>query len=395
MSESSSIIDHIEKCIKRYDYLINKKASLKELTNDEEGELILLTPNVSTSLVMMLELFRDAIEDEKKSNNKNKHGGAGEALAPAASAPPFEPEPSKGTAAGSSQLDAILSTVSGATPQEKIESIRALMAPIIAELAVFIEKNEAPPPKTEDSGEPKKYNDIGTATLNTLLLLLNKIKGLFSSDSIDKNILDQIDPPTMIPGWDQLDEHEAKEITKKITESATGHLEQMKKTIAGDISAISSESVEAIMNGLSLIPGVGTTFQIWRLLQNGVVLMSKTVNSAAAAKKKSAEFKGELHEIAKDAKAIAEAKTGGASPQAKVQTPEEAAEQARMAKARQDNMVQGEWNGKGGGSKSPSPSPSKTKLWTTKKYKREYEKSVRELKRTRKRFMNYMKRKII
>ena len=233
MSESTSIVDHIEKCIKRYDYLINKKGSSKELTNDEESELILLTPNVSTSLVMMLELFRDAIEDEKKSNYKNQHGGEGEA---SASAPPLEEEPP-------SQLDAILSTVSGSTPQEKIESIRTLMAPIIAELAVFIEQNEAPPPKTEDSGEPKKYNDIGTATLNTLLLLLNKIKGLFSSDSIDKNILDQIDPPTMIPGWDQLDEHEAKEITTKITESATGHLETMKKTIAGDISAISSETV--------------------------------------------------------------------------------------------------------------------------------------------------------
>jgi hypothetical protein len=363
MSESSSIIDHIEKCIKRYDYLINKKASLKELTNDEEGELILLTPNVSTSLVMMLELFRDAIEDEKKSNNKNKHGGAGEP--PAASAPPLEPEPP-------SQLDAILSTVSGATPQEKIESIRALMAPIIAELAVFIEKNEAPPPKTEDSGEPKKYNDIGTATLNTLLLLLNKIKGLFSSDSIDKNILDQIDPQTMIPGWDQLDEHEAKEITKKITESATGHLEQMKKTIAGDISAISSESVEAIMNGISLIPGIGTTLQIWRLLQNGVVLMSKTVNSASAAKKEAAAFKGDLHKIAKPKDVAA---TGALPP----------AQQAQG-----QNAIVG-----GGKSPSPSPSPSKTKLWTTKKYKREYEKSVRELKRTRKRFMNYMKRKIV
>ena len=363
MSESTSIVDHIEKCIKRYDYLINKKGSSKELTNDEEGELLLLTPNVSTSLVMMLELFRDAIEDEKKSNYKNQHGGAGDP--PVASAPPEEPEEPQSQPP--SQLDAILSTVSGATPQEKIESIRALMAPIIAELAVFIEKNEAPPPKTEDSGEPKKYNDIGTATLNTLLLLLNKIKGLFSSDSIDKNILDQIDPPTMIPGWDGLGEHAAKEITTKITESATGHLEKMKKTIAGDISAISTESVEAIMNGISLIPGIGTTLQIWRLLQNGVVLMSKTVNSAAAAKKAGTQFKKDLHEIAtkpKDAAAAA-----GAPPPAKVQ------ETAQV----------------GGGSKSPS----KTKLWTTKKYKKEYEKSVRELKRTRKRFMNYMKRKIV
>lgn len=337
--------------MKRYDYLINKQVSLKELSDDEEGELRLLTPNVSTSLVMMLELFRDAIEDEKKINYKNQHGGTGEAPGPAPgpSAPPLEDEPP-------SQLDAILSTVSGATPQEKIESIRALMAPIIAELAVFIEQNETPKPKTEDSGEPKKYNDIGTATLNTLLLLLNKIKGLFSSDSIDKNILDQIDPPTMIPGWDQLDEHEAKEITTKITESATGHLEKMKKTIAGDISAISTESVEAIMNGISLIPGIGTTFQIWRLLQNGVVLMSKTVNSAAAAKKEAAAFKGDLHKIAKPKEQPATAQVGGDHKHV---------------------------------------SSPKTKLWTTKKYKKEYEKSVRELKRTRKRFMNYMKRKIV
>jgi hypothetical protein len=352
--------------MKRYDYLINKQASLKELSDDEEGELKLLTPNVSTSLVMMLELFRDAIEDEKKINYKNnQHGGAaGPAPGPApgppaASAPPLEDEPP-------SQLDAILSTVSGSTPQEKIESIRALMAPIIAELAVFIEQNETPKPKTEDSGEPKKYNDIGTATLNTMLLLLNKIKGLFSSESIDKNILDQIDPQTMIPGWDQLDEHEAKEITTKITEKAKGHLAEMKQTIAGDISAISTESVQAILNAISLIPGIGTTLQIWRLLQNGVVLMSKTVNSAAAAKKEAAGFKGDLHKIAKPKDAAAGTAAAGTASV-----------------------------GGGKPSPSPSPSPSKTKLWTTKKYKKEYEKSVRELKRTRKRFMNYMKRKIV
>jgi hypothetical protein len=368
--------------MKRYDYLINKQASLKELSDDEEGELKLLTPNVSTSLVMMLELFRDAIEDEKKINYKNNQHGGAPGPAPAASAPPLEDEPP-------SQLDAILSTVSGSTPQEKIESIRALMAPIIAELAVFIEQNETPKPKTEDSGEPKKYNDIGTATLNTMLLLLNKIKGLFSSESIDKNILDQIDPQTMIPGWDQLDEHEAKEITTKITEKAKGHLAEMKQTIAGDISAISTESVQAILNAISLIPGIGTTLQIWRLLQNGVVLMSKTVNSAAAAKKEAAGFKGDLHKIAKPKDAAA-----GAPSPAKENTPEEAAEEARL---REDNRVQGESGPRpqGGGSGKPSPSPSKTKLWTTKKYKKEYEKSVRELKRTRKRFMNYMKRKIV
>ena len=389
MSESS-IIDQIEKCMKRYDYLINKQVSLKELSDDEEGELRLLTPNVSTSLVMMLELFRDAIEDEKKINYKKQHGGTGEAPAP--SSPPLEDEPP-------SQLDAILSTVSGATPQEKIESIRALMAPIIAELAVFIEQNEAPKPKTEESGEKKKYNDIGTATLNTLLLLLNKIKGLFSSESIDKNILDQIDPQTMIPGWDQLDEHEAKEITTKITEKAKGHLAEMKKTIAGDISAISTESVQAILNGISLIPGIGTTLQIWRLLQNGVVLLSKTVNSAAAAKKEAAAFKGDLHKIAKPKDQPA-APSPSPSPE---EAAEEAmiAEEARIAEANKDFRVQGDsgprrsrldW-GQGGG--KPSPSSPKTKLWTTKKYKKEYEKSVRELKRTRKRFMNYMKRKIV
>jgi hypothetical protein len=117
--------------------------------------------------------------------------------------------------------------------------------------------------------------------------------------------------------------------------------------------------------------------------------MSKTVNSAAAAKKEAAGFKGDLHKIAKPKDAAA-----GAPSPAKENTPEEAAEEARL---REDNRVQGESGPRpqGGGSGKPSPSPSKTKLWTTKKYKKEYEKSVRELKRTRKRFMNYMKRKIV
>ena len=146
------------------------------------------------------------------------------------------------------------------------------------------------------------------------------------------------------------------------------------------------------MNGISLIPGVGTTFQIWRLLQNGVVLMSKTVNSAAAAKKEAAAFKGDLHEIAKPKDAAAGAPK--APSPAKEKTPEEAAEEARLAKLREENTAEHYPypQSQGGGSKSVS---SKTKLWTTKKYKKEYEKSVRELKRTRKRFMNYMKRKIV
>ena len=117
--------------------------------------------------------------------------------------------------------------------------------------------------------------------------------------------------------------------------------------------------------------------------------MSKTVNSAAAAKKEAAAFKGDLHEIAKPKDAAAGAPK--APPPAKEKTPEEAAEEARLAQLREEHMVQGEKR-QGGGSKSVS---SKTKLWTTKKYKKEYEKSVRELKRTRKRFMNYMKRKIV
>ena len=62
----SSIIDQIEKCIKRYDYLINKKRTSRELTTEEEQELILLTPNVARPLLMMAELVRDTIAEMKE-----------------------------------------------------------------------------------------------------------------------------------------------------------------------------------------------------------------------------------------------------------------------------------------------------------------------------------------
>jgi hypothetical protein len=40
--------------------------------------------------------------------------------------------------------------------------------------------------------------------------------------------------------------------------------------------------------------------------------------------------------------------------------------------------------------KKKGGSTNSKKLWTTKKYKKEYEKSIREMKRTKKRFMNYL-----
>jgi hypothetical protein len=48
----------------------------------------------------------------------------------------------------------------------------------------------------------------------------------------------------------------------------------------------------------------------------------------------------------------------------------------------------------GGGSEAGGAPKKHTtkKLWSAKKYKKEYDKSVREMKRTKKRFMNYLKR---
>jgi hypothetical protein len=503
----SSIIDQIEKCIKRYDYLINKKRTSREITNEEEQELILLTPNVARPLLMMAELVRDtiaemkeykiiqkggeitkadtkeelnaklkevsgqldnAIEAEKAAASaeppadppaeaKSKYDGFKEKIdeiqkkitalkdAPADAAekataePPAAAEekeavtikeideeidalkkkieevdnkpakentgdadateggendekktnnengPPQETAPGDDdeeELNKLLNDkfgsvlkLKGKTAMEKINNLNEMMSPIMAQLAVFIEEEKNEKPKKSAEGE-SKYKDIGTATKNTAMLVINKLKSLFSSGDGGSGILNQIDPKTMIPGFPD-DQKKQQEIFDQLEAEIKTPLDKFKSTLSNDIKDIATSSVDGIMNAISLIPGVGTTLQLWRLLNNVVVIMSKTTNSVSQAKTEGGKIKGSINAISQNVKSQAENVSGGG-----------ASSGGAAGGSLQQQQQQQQQQQKGG-------QPKQTKLWTTRRYKKEYDKSVREFKKTRKRFMSYLKRKIL
>jgi hypothetical protein len=508
----SSIIDQIEKCIKRYDYLINKKRTSREITNEEEQELILLTPNVARPLLMMAELVRDtiaemkeykiiqkggeitkadtkeelneklkevseqlvkAIEAEKAAASaeppaeppaevKSKYEGFKEKItgiqgkinalkeAPAdaaADAPPPEPPaaaddeekakikkideeidtlkkeieevdnkpaientgdadaaeggendgkktnnnngPPQETAPGDDdeeELNKLLNDkfgsvlkLKGETAMEKINNLNEMMSPIMAQLAVFIEEEKNEKPKKSAEGE-SKYKDIGTATKNTAMLVINKLKSLFSSGDGGSGILNQIDPKTMIPGFPD-DQKKQQEIFDQLEAEIKTPLDKFKSTLSNDIKDIATSSVDGIMNAISLIPGVGTTLQLWRLLNNVVVIMSKTTNSVSQAKTEGGKIKGSINAISQNVKSQAENVSGGGASSGGASSG--GASGGSLQQQQQQQQQQ-----KGG-------QPKQTKLWTTRRYKKEYDKSVREFKKTRKRFMSYLKRKIL
>jgi hypothetical protein len=83
-------------------------------------------------------------------------------------------------------------------------------------------------------------------------------------------------------------------------------LERIEKLLSNDVRDIASSSVEGIMNALSLIPGIGTTLQLWRLLQNVVVIMSKSVTTMAGAKTQGVDLKANVQALKGDIEAAAQ-----------------------------------------------------------------------------------------
>jgi hypothetical protein len=138
--------------------------------------------------------------------------------------------------------------------------------------------------------------------------------------------------------------------------------------------------------------------------------MSKTTNSVSQAKTEGGKIKGSINAISQNVKGGAENAAAGAVPAAPAAAgslPIKSAAPTPEVKGNNDIPAadgKGETNPKagvvvGGGQNSDlqqkGGQPKQTKLWTTKRYKKEYEKSVREFKKTRKRFMSYLKRKIL
>jgi hypothetical protein len=106
------------------------------------------------------------------------------------------------------------------------------------------------------------------------------------------------------------------DMAEKATEAIHDPLQKIAKILSNDVRDIASSSVEGIMNALSLIPGIGTTLQLWRLLQNVIVIMSKSVTTMAGAKTQGVALKtnimGLKDQLAGDAMNMAKGAGAGA-----------------------------------------------------------------------------------
>ena len=373
----SSIITQIEKCIKRYDYLMEKYSSSKQLTDEEYEELKLLAPNVARPLLMMIELIQETFDEHKDKNMFIQTGGS------------EQPDPRI--------RDAITKALPDMSDEERETFIKSTLIHIVAQLAVSLKELEMKDEQSSNAepGSNKKYKDIGSIMTSAGSALIKAIKSMFSGAASDADgLLDQIDPKTMIPDWAGKSEEDKAAFYKAIESETKEPLQNLKKNVASDIREIASSSIEGLLNALSLVPGVGTTLQLWRFLQNMLTIIAKTTNTIATSKKEAGKLKDVVNKASTSTPAPAPgAQTvvvvGGNANQQSEQSPQ--SEQSQQSQ--QSAMTGGESN---------ESNESKTdndkhhhKLWTAKRHKKEYKKSVKEFKRTRRRFVNYLKRKIL
>ena len=154
---------------------------------------------------------------------------------------------------------------------------------------MYIEENKKKKRKEngqeEEEDEEEKYPDIGTSAKNTLVLAVRRIKKWWN-DLIEGGTSDlsaEINLKKAIPQLadNAADMNKIAEIADQAIETIDEPLKKIEKLLSNDVRDIASSSVEGIMNALSLIPGIGTTLQLWRLLQNVIVIMSKSVTTMA------------------------------------------------------------------------------------------------------------------
>ena len=200
---------------------------------------------------------------------------------------------------------------------------------------------------------------------------------------------------------------EMNKLADKAADAIHGPLKKIEKILSNDVRDIASSSVEGIMNALSLIPGIGTTLQLWRLLQNVIVIMSKSVTTMADTKKVGVDLKEEAQKFQADiakmadpaaiANAAANAAAGKAMAQVQGSIPDPTAAPGGsnpMAALGGSNPMAalGGSNplaAQGGGA------PRKTNhLRSIKKYKREYKQSIREIRKTRRNILRCIKNMI-
>lgn len=422
-----SIISNAEKYMKRYDYLIDKRERKykegKRLSEEEDEELRKLRPNVFTPIFMMFELLHDTVktnQEHRQSSKRitNQTGGATPSPAitsaavdavtaaaviaidkskshGSATAPPTGDTPQDAADAADAADEA---DDAEAAEARRLSELEESLLPLLTKIIVYIEENKkAEKKKDGEEDEEEKYPDIGTTAKNSAILVIRRIKkwwndlisggtsDLSSKINLKKMIPQLANNPTDMNNLTKI--NEMNELAEKATDAIDGPLKKIEKILSNDVRDIASSSVEGIMNALSLIPGIGTTLQLWRLLQNVIVIMSKSVSTTAGAKKEGVALKDEVQGIKADLEkmvdpnAIANAAANKAIQQLPGANP--------MAGGLSAGGALGGATPQGGGS-----SRKTNHLRSIKKYKREYKQSIREIRKTRKNILRCIKNMI-
>ena len=350
-----SITENAERYMKRYDYLIEKRERKykqgKRLRPEEDEELRNLRPNVFTPIMIMFELLHDTVKsnqtirkstihskDPHPRHHRVKQNQTGGQAPPSASA-----STSAAAAAAAAAAVAVASTSSGVPPKPKTEEdaeegddeegdeeegeddaeskeaqrlseLEESLMPLLTKIIIYIEQNKKKEQKKEEEDEEEKYPDIGTTAKNSAILVIRRIKkwwnDLIAGGSSD--LSSKINLKKAIPQLPNNDD-DMNKIIDKAEAAIHKPLERIEKLLSHDVRDIASSSVEGIMNALSLIPGIGTTLQLWRLLQNVVVIMSKSVTTMAGAKTQGVDLKANVQALKGDMEAAAQGAAKGAA----------------------------------------------------------------------------------
>lgn len=313
----------------------------------------------------------------------------------------------------------------------RLMALEESLLPLLTKIIVFIEQNKkAEKKKDDDLDEEEKYPDIGTTAKNSAILVIRRIKkwwnDLIQGGSSD--LSSKINLRKAIPQLsdNSVDMNKLNAMADKVITAVDPPLQRIAKVLSNDVRDIASSSVEGIMNALSLIPGIGTTLQLWRLLQNVIVIMSKSVTTMAGAKTEGVALKtnvlGLKDQLAGDAMNMAQgaAKSAATSAAGGVMKAAGAPDLASIASnptaALEGMMPPGLTPPAGipaglpaipagipagltppagipklfGGGATAKPHPT-NHLRSIKKYKREYKQSLREIRKTRKKMMKYIR----
>ena len=345
-----SIILNVEKYMKRYDYLIEKRERKykqgKRLSPEDDDELQKLRPNVVAPIFVMFELLYETIKENQEHRKTSKHiinqtGGTNPAVAPAAPPPAVAPAaaavaaaaaaavlhghtPSPAAATSAAALHSHAPSPTAATTPEtserkRLSELEESLLPLLTQIIIYLEENKKAMKESSEegggSGSDEKYPDIGTTAKNSAILVVRRIKKwwneLTSGGSSDlsskinlKKMLPQLaNNPVDMNNLTQM--AELNKLADKATDAIHGPLQKIERILSNDVRDIASSSVEGIMNALSLIPGIGTTLQLWRLLQNVIVIMSKSVTTMAETKKEGSIMKEKFQGLQADIENIA------------------------------------------------------------------------------------------